>query len=78
MELPKELRTPQLRQINKGLMVWYINADLYNRGDLDVRRSTVLYDEDGLFTAATNAVPTDEILQALYERGIRYYSRGIK
>lgn len=70
-----------LRQINHNLMVQWINQDLLNRCENDVRNSTVLYDADKVFVAALPAhVPESAIWTGttlLRERGIRFYSRGI-
>jgi len=68
-----------LRQINHGLMVQWINADLMNRAANDVRQSVVLYDSDQMFVAALPAGTsfTPGTLENLYELGIRYQSKGI-
>lgn len=48
-----------------------------HRAHLDVRRSIVLYDESATFAYATDELPSDNQLQALYESsGVRYWSRG--
>lgn len=75
-----------LSEINRGLMVQWINADLFNRHGYDVRKSIVLYDEHRMFATAFHA---DEIpgiavaaenqtaLDTLHGAGIRYWSHGI-
>lgn len=72
---------PMLREVNQGLMVTWINADLLNRANHDVRKSVVLYDEDKMFVAAMPAVmgpvPNPGLSAKLYEVGVRFYSRGI-
>lgn len=70
---------PLHREINTGLMIRWINADLAVRAVHDVRYSTVLYDEDKLFTAALPASVdmTEDIRTALRGAGIHFYSRGI-
>ena len=74
------------REMNTGLMVAWINADLLNRCGHDVRSSIVLYDEDGDFTYAvapgevSNGPRPDEIAQLwprLWAAGVRSWSRGI-
>jgi len=69
------------REANKGLMLTYIHDDLFNRAALaalDVRKSFVFYDGDKLFKEATNAMPTDTMLEKLAEvSSIRYWSKGI-
>lgn len=42
--------SPLQREVNKSLMVAWINADLLNRASCDVRKSVVLYDADTRFT----------------------------
>lgn len=70
-----------LRQINKGLMVRWINRDLMNRAANDVRSSMVLYDADRMFVGALPPEVTDafvaKIAGLLRESGVRFYSRGI-
>lgn len=76
-----------LRQkLNRGVMVAWINADLLNRADCDVRKSVVLYDEHQVFVMALGtsvspalfrerlALITDSLIRA----GVRYYSVGAK
>lgn len=67
------------RTMNQGLMVAWINADLLNRMAHDVRRSTVLYDEDGDFAyAVESGVEIDANLWArLWAAGVRSWSNGI-
>ncbi|MCV6988687.1 hypothetical protein H7I87_00445 [Mycobacterium timonense] len=73
---PSEL-SPMQREVNRGLMVAFINAGLLHRAHLDVRRSIVLYDESATFAYATDELPSDNQLKALYESsGVRYWSRG--
>jgi hypothetical protein len=78
IELPEHLRHAMRREANEGLMVLFINADLLNRCNLDVRTSVVLYDDAGLFEYAMNTMPDAALLQRLWdETPIRYWSRGI-
>lgn len=77
-ELPANLRDAMRRQVNTGLMVTFINADLFARSALDVRTSVVLYDDAGVFEAATNRMPDAELQHRLVtETAVRYYSIGI-
>lgn len=77
-ELPADMRDEMRRQINRGLMVAFINADLINRAGLDVRRSIVLYDDAGLFEYAAPELLDATLLQRLYDQtSIRYWSKGI-
>lgn len=71
---------PVHREINSGLMVRWINQDLFARCANDVRVSTVLYDGDKLFVAAlpAQAVLTEKMAAHLYaNHAIRFWSKGI-
>lgn len=72
---------PMLREVNRGLMVSFINRTLPASAGYDVDRSTVLYDEDKLFEAVLppimGPVPNPGLSAKLYEVGVRYYSIGI-
>lgn len=71
-------QNPLCREVNRGLMVSFINADLINRCNLDVRTSIVLYDADGDFLYALAAMPDDATMTALHERaGVAYWSKGV-
>ncbi|AAN02103.1 gp49 [Mycobacterium phage Barnyard] len=76
-----EKTDPMHRELNKGLMVRWINGDLIERANHDVRKSIVLYDDDQTFVGALPAVLgpvlTDELQDKLYSVGVRYYSNGI-
>lgn len=86
VELPANLRDPMRQRVNRGLMVQFINGDLFNRGNLDVRKSYVFYDADGLFVVALPYLPASERtahsapsgMEILYSHGIRYWSKGVK
>jgi hypothetical protein len=66
------------RQLNQGLMVAWINADLLNRASHDVRKSIVLYDVDGDFTyAAGSKLVVEGMWPELWAAGVRSWSRGI-
>ena len=71
--------SPMARTINKGLMVAWINADLLNRADCDVRSSLVIYDADGDFLYAFPPCfkPTDKAWSAMWIAGARTWSKGI-
>lgn len=45
VELKKTDLSPMVRTVNKGALVSWINADLYNRANHDVRKSIVFLDE---------------------------------
>ena len=68
---------PMSREINRGVMVAYINADLLQRANLDVRTSIVFYDEDGDFSCAVEEMPDESVLSELEAVGIAYWSKGI-
>jgi hypothetical protein len=68
---------PMLREINRGLMIRWINADLTARAHYDVRTSTVLYDADKLFAGALPFPINDELREMLGETAVRFYSTGI-
>lgn len=76
-----EKTDPMVREVNRGLMVHWINADLGNRAGHDVEKSIVLYDEDRMFVGALPAVLgpqlTPEVQKVAYEAGVRAYSNGI-
>jgi hypothetical protein len=78
VELPATMRDLMRRQLNKGVMVAWINADLLNRCNNDVRTSIVLYDEAGVFEFAVANMPNENLLQRLYDgTNVRYWSKGI-
>lgn len=79
IELPKDMRDPMRREMNKGLMVRFINAELLDRCHLDIRHSFVFYDDAGLFEYALPELPDDAMLQRLYDKtNVRYWTKGIK
>lgn len=70
---------PMRQEINRGLMVQWINADLVNRAWGDVDKSVVFYDGDKLFSGAFHSMPP-ETMWELMRNGpaqIRYWSWGI-
>ena len=86
IELPANMRDPLRRSLNKGVMVRWINADLLDRCNNDVRKSIVFYDDAGVFETALTASQWGqlseelraEFLAKLYAHtAIRYYSKGI-
>jgi hypothetical protein len=72
-------------ELNRGVMVAWINADLMNRADCDVRKSIVLYDADRVFVMALGTSVTPEIFRdrmplvadSMARAGVRYWSVGI-
>lgn len=65
------------REVNRGLMKHFINADLLTRAALDIRRSIVFYDQAKTFTYATESLPDAATLQCLAETtSVRFWSRG--
>lgn len=75
---PKDLSALH-RQMNKSLMVAWINQDLINRAQNDVDRSIILYDADKDFAFATRVELDEDTWQMLIERTpIRYWSKGVK
>lgn len=87
MSVTKLTRTdPMLSEINHGLMVQWINADLFSRHQHDVRRSIALYDEHQMFVTAFDpdglpgiAVQAENgaAMAALIDAGVRFWSVGI-
>lgn len=84
IELPEGMqRDPLHREVNEGLMVMWINANLPARAAYDVRTSLVFYDDAGVFELALPAAVAeldnfDEILQKLFEQTrARFYTMGI-
>lgn len=78
---PLEGTDPMLREMNRGLMVHWINADLTNRATYDVEKSIVLYDDAKMFVACLpevmGPVPNPGLSAKLLEVGVHYYSTGI-
>lgn len=80
---------PLRKQLNRGLLVQWINRDLINRAGCDVRKSIVLYDADMTFVMAMPADMTPAVFErrladmpktvtAMRDRlGIRYWSKGL-
>lgn len=72
-------------QINRGLMVAWINHDLINRADCDIRKSVVLYDADRVFVMAFSTAVTPDIFAdrvhlvtaSMSAMGVRYWSVGV-
>jgi hypothetical protein len=75
-------------ELNRGVMVSWINADLLNRADCDIRRSVVLWDADRDFIMAMGADITPALFRQrltelpnlvahMYGAGVRYWSVGI-
>lgn len=81
MSIPRITTTgPMLKQINRGLMVNWINSDLVNRASNDIRKSTVFYDADQMFVAALPAgidLPESAWDTLERETGVRYWSTGL-
>jgi hypothetical protein len=71
--------------LNRGVMIQWINADLFNRADCDVRKSIVLYDDARVFVMALGTSVTPDIFRdraplvadSMARAGIRYWSVGI-
>ncbi len=74
--------------LNRGVMIQWINADLVNRADCDVRKSIVLYDDARVFVMALGSDITPALwrqrltdmpktITAIRNSGIRYWSVGI-
>lgn len=84
----KHFLGPLTAKMNKGLMVQWINEDLFARAGHDVRKSIVFYDDARTFETAL----TQEQWAALDEHGlrdvfleklyaatpVRYWSKGVK
>ncbi|AMS02733.1 hypothetical protein BJD55_gp033 [Gordonia phage Yvonnetastic] len=78
-ELTPSNLNPLQRKLNKETMVAWINNDLFNRANVDVRTAHVWYtaDKDFLIAAPKGAEVTDSIESALYKLGARYHSVGV-
>jgi hypothetical protein len=71
------LRDPLQRELNKGLMGSFINANIL-RASLDIRSSIVFLDGDGLFVYAVPELPDQETLDYLgNQTNVRYWSKGV-
>ena len=69
---------PMLREMNRGLFVRWINADIISRAGHDVRTSYLYYDKDMMFVGfALRNKLNDDVLPTLREKGIHYWSQGI-
>ena len=72
---------PMRREINHGLMVKFINDNLPASASFDVRKSTVLYDEDKMFVWVLPEImgprPSPGLATSLHKAGVRYLSIGI-
>lgn len=72
---------PMQREMNKGLMIRFINNNLLSGGaNLDVRSSIVYYDEDKDFVYASDGPLAKWELELLYNYNqgtFRYWSKGI-
>lgn len=67
-----------LREVNRGLMVAFINRELFERFNLDVDKSIVLYGEDKIFKFALSDELTEGQKARLFEdAGCHYWSRGV-
>lgn len=66
------------REMNKSLMVAWINADLLNRAGHDVRKSIVIYDADQLFLTACRVETWEDpsTPSLAYDLGGRFWSKG--
>lgn len=77
---------PLQTKLARGVMVQWINDDLYNRAGCDVRKSIVLWTADRHFVMALPASLTEQEFLArvgavedkLAQIGVAYYSKGIK
>jgi hypothetical protein len=69
------LRHPLRRELNRGLMKAFINANLPLRAHLDVRSSTVFLDGDGLFVYSIPELPDQQTLD--YQTNVLYWSEGV-
>lgn len=66
-----------VREVNRGLMTQFINADLINRASLDVRKSYILYGEDSMFRYALPELPNENQLVDLGAKtDVVHWSKG--
>jgi hypothetical protein len=74
-----ESTDPMRRQMNRGLMVTWINHALTTRSHLDVQKSIVIYDDDGLFLTACTQETWDAegTAERAWGLGGRTWSTGI-
>lgn len=69
---------PMIREVNKGLMVAWINRELLDRASHDVRKSIVLLDGDKTFVHAVMELPDEATLQRLYDDTVvEFWSVGV-
>jgi hypothetical protein len=77
---PSTQMTEMQREVNRGLMVGWINRDLMKRFGCDVLRSQVFYDADGVFAYALPAgerLDAEQLRQTRARTSIRYFSKGV-
>lgn len=67
------------REMNKSLMVAWINADLLNRAGHDVRKSIALYDDEKMFVGAATEEQwaINAIQDIAASNGVCYWSKGV-
>lgn len=72
---------PMQKEMNKQMMIKFINENLLNGGaSLDVRKSHVYYDKDKDFVCAVNEPLAEWEMGLLNDNGyaeIKYFSKGI-
>ena len=67
-----------VREANRGLMVMFINHNLLERANLDVRHSVVFYDERHVFEYAMTELPDEETQRKLLAHTtVRYWAKGV-
>jgi hypothetical protein len=67
-----------VREANRGLMVMFINHNLLERANLDVRYSVVFYDDRHMFEYAMAEMPDEETQRKLLDHTtVRYWAKGV-
>jgi hypothetical protein len=67
-----------VREANRGLMVMFINHNLLERANLDVRYSVVFYDDCHMFEYAMAEMPDEETQRKLLDHTtVRYWAKGV-
>jgi hypothetical protein len=67
-----------VREANRGLMVMFINHNLLERANLDVRSSVVFFDDRHMFEYAMAEMPDEDMQRKLLAHTtVRFWAKGV-
>lgn len=70
--------SPMLKMYNKQLFIDWINRNLYDRANYDIKKSWFYYNGDMEFVMALNHKLSEEGKKALFDAStVRFYSKGV-